>query len=420
MKILVIGSGGREHAIARKFVESNAVSEVYCLPGNPGMSNNGIKPIKIDITNFKDIANFARENEIDWTFVGPEIPLIAGITDFFQQEGLAIYGPSQAAAQLEGSKEFAKQIMKSANVPTADYRRFTDYQMAMDYVGMEPFPLVIKANGLAGGKGVVIAQNHSEAKHALNSFLLQHQYGTTEVLIEEYLEGEEFSLMAFIDRNKVYPMPISQDHKRAFEGDNGPNTGGMGAYCPVPQIPDDIVTMAIQKIVQPTVDEMVNRRIPFMGILYVGLILTKAGPKVIEYNVRFGDPETEVVIPRLKSDLAVVISQLLQHKEPILEWETDGITLGVVLAAEGYPEQPSKNNVLPNLKDFKPIADKIDFAGVDTVKNELVATGGRIYILHETGSDMVDAQKKVYHLMNDFEVPKTFYRLDIGYRATVK
>lgn len=420
MKILVIGSGGREHAIARKFVESNTVSEVYCLPGNPGMSNNGIKSVKIDITNFKDIANFARENEIDWTLVGPEIPLISGITDFFQQEGLAIYGPSQAAAQLEGSKEFAKQIMKSANVPTADYRRFTDYQMALDYVGMEPFPLVIKANGLAGGKGVVIAQNPSEAKHALNSFLLQHQYGTTEVLIEEYLEGEEFSLMAFIDRDKVYPMPISQDHKRAFEGDNGPNTGGMGAYCPVPQIPDDIITMAIQKIVQPTVDEMVNRRIPFMGILYVGLILTKAGPKVIEYNVRFGDPETEVVIPRLKSDLAVVISQLLQHKEPVLEWETEGITLGVVLAAEGYPEQPLKNIVLPGLEDFKPIVDKIDFAGVDTVKNELVTTGGRIYILHETGSDIVDAQKKVYNLMTDFEVPKTFYRLDIGYRATVK
>ncbi|MHC9536415.1 phosphoribosylamine--glycine ligase [Dellaglioa sp. BT-FLS60] len=420
MKILVIGSGGREHAIARKFIASKTVSDVYCLPGNPGMNNNGIKSVGIDMANFAGIATFARENEIDWTFVGPEIPLIAGITDFFHEEGLAIYGPSKAAAQLEGSKEFAKQVMKSAAIPTANYQTFTDYQKAVAYVDTQLFPVVIKANGLAGGKGVVIAQDESEAIDALNAFLIQKAFDTTEVLIEEYLDGEEFSLMAFIDQGKVYPMPISQDHKRAFEGDNGPNTGGMGAYCPVPQISEDVVTESINRIVQPTANEMMKRGIPFTGILYVGLILTESGPKVIEYNVRFGDPETEVVLPRLKSDFAVAISKLLRHEAPLLEWETKGITLGVVIAADGYPERPLKNIALPSLTDFKPIADKIDFAGVKVINNELVNSGGRIYILHETGLDMVDAQQRVYQLVDNFEVPKTFYRMDIGYRANLE
>lgn len=420
MKILVIGSGGREHAIARKLIESDTVSEVYCLPGNSGMNNNGIKSVAIDLANFNGMVDFAREYQIDWTFVGPETPLIAGITDFFREEGLIIYGPSKAAAQLEGSKEFAKQIMKSANVPTASYQRFTDYQSAVDYAEKESFPLVIKADGLAGGKGVVIAQDKAEAVDALNSFLLQKRFGTTEVLIEAYLEGEEISLMAFVDHNQVYPMPISQDHKRAFEGDNGPNTGGMGAYCPVPQVSEEIVQMAVRTIVQPTVDEMMKRGIPFVGILYVGLVLTKSGPKVIEYNVRFGDPETEVVLPRLKSDLAVAISRLLQHKVPVLEWEGEGMTLGVVLAADGYPENPLTNITLPTLVNFKPIADQIDFAGVKLVSNTLVNTSGRIYVVHATGSNLADAQRKAYQLIEHFKVPKTFYRLDIGYRANVK
>lgn len=420
MKILVIGSGGREHAIARKFIESDAVSDVYCLPGNPGMSNNGIKSVGIDITNWIGMTTFVRENDIDWTFVGPEIPLIDGITDFFREENLVIYGPSKAAAQLEGSKEFAKQVMASANIPTANYQTFTDYRTALDYMTHQSFPIVIKANGLAGGKGVIIAQDLSEATDALRSFLVQQQFNTTEVLIEEYLDGEEFSLMAFIDRDKVYPMPISQDHKRAFEGDNGPNTGGMGAYCPVPQISEDVVTESIDKIVQPTADEMMKRGIPFTGILYVGVILTKDGPKVIEYNVRFGDPETEVVLPRLKTDFALVISKLLQHESPSLQWETEGITLGVVIAADGYPENPVKNITLPNLSDFKSLSNRIDFAGVKLVDKKLVSAGGRIYIMHKSGVDMADAQQKLYRLIADFEAHKTFYRMDIGYRANLK
>ncbi|MDU6523967.1 phosphoribosylamine--glycine ligase [Enterococcus devriesei] len=414
MKILIIGSGGREHAIARKILDSPQVTAVFCAKGNPGMVQDGIQVVDIAEDDHKMLIAFAKENAIDWTFVGPEIPLLNGIVDDFQQAGLAIFGPNQAAAMIEGSKEFAKKLMVDNQIPTADYAAFTDYQAACDYVTEKGAPIVIKADGLAAGKGVTVAMTLEEALQALKEMMTDHRFGESgdKVVVEEFLAGEEFSLLAFVKNRKVYPMVIAQDHKRAYDNDEGPNTGGMGAYSPVPQISEAMVEKAIAEILQPAADGMVKNGTPFTGILYAGLIATEAGPKVIEFNARFGDPETQVVLPRLTSDLAQIISDFLKDQEPELTW-SDQASVGVVLAAEGYPNDYQKGMPLPDFNDQVTVY----YAGVTQGTKQMEASGGRVLVVEAEADTIQAAQAQVYQALSKAETAGYFYRNDIGSKA---
>mgnify|MGYP005794424831 CR=1 FL=1 len=416
MKLLVIGSGGREHAICRKLLEDPQVDAVFCAKGNPGMQKDGVQLVDIAEDNHQALIQFVKENQIDWTFVGPEIPLLNGIVDDFQAAGLKIFGPNQQAAMIEGSKDFAKQLMRDYHIPTAKYQTFSDFEAAKAYVLENGAPIVIKADGLAAGKGVVVAMTEQEALEALEDMLLDHKFGASsaQVVVEEFLAGEEFSLLSFVRENEVYPMVIAQDHKRIFDGDKGPNTGGMGAYSPVPQIPESMVQTAIKEIVQKAADGMVDRKTPFTGILYAGLIATKEGPKVIEFNARFGDPETQVVLPRLKTSLAQIIDDLLNNRQPDITWY-DFATLGVVVAAPGYPADYEKNIVLPEMQNTE--EQTVYYAGVTAKKEQLVSSGGRVFLVTSQGTNLADAQQKAYAYLNQYDLSQFFYRKDIGFKA---
>lgn len=416
MKLLVIGSGGREHAICRKLLEDPQVDAVFCAKGNPGMQKDGVQLVDIAEDNHPALIQFVKENQIDWTFVGPEIPLLNGIVDDFQAAGLKIFGPNQQAAMIEGSKDFAKQLMRDYHIPTAKYQTFSDFEAAKAYVLENGAPIVIKADGLAAGKGVVVAMNEQEALEALEDMLLDHKFGASsaQVVVEEFLAGEEFSLLSFVKGNEVYPMVIAQDHKRIFDGDKGPNTGGMGAYSPVPQIPESMVQTAIKEIVQKAADGMVDRKTPFTGILYAGLIATNEGPKVIEFNARFGDPETQVVLPRLKTSLAQIIDDLLNNRQPDITWY-DFATLGVVVAAPGYPADYEKNIVLPEMQNTE--EQTVYYAGVTAKKEQMVSSGGRVFLVTSQGTNLADAQQKAYAYLNQYDLSQFFYRKDIGFKA---
>lgn len=416
MKLLVIGSGGREHAICRKLLEDPQVDAVFCAKGNPGMQKDGVQLVDIAEDNHPALIQFVKEHQIDWTFVGPEIPLLNGIVDDFQAAGLKIFGPNQQAAMIEGSKDFAKQLMRDYHIPTAKYQTFSDFEAAKAYVLENGAPIVIKADGLAAGKGVVVAMTEQEALEALKDMLLDHKFGASsaQVVVEEFLAGEEFSLLSFVRENEVYPMVIAQDHKRIFDGDKGPNTGGMGAYSPVPQIPESMVQTAIKEIVQKAADGMVDRKTPFTGILYAGLIATKEGPKVIEFNARFGDPETQVVLPRLKTSLAQIIDDLLNNRQPDITWY-DFATLGVVVAAPGYPADYEKNIVLPEMQNTE--EQTVYYAGVTAKKEQLVSSGGRVFLVTSQGTNLADAQQKAYAYLNQYDLSQFFYRKDIGFKA---
>ncbi len=416
MKLLVIGSGGREHAICRKLLEDPQVDAVFCAKGNPGMQKDGVQLVDIAEDNHPALIQFVKENQIDWTFVGPEIPLLNGIVDDFQAAGLKIFGPNQQAAMIEGSKDFAKQLMRDYHIPTAKYQTFSDFEAAKSYVLENGAPIVIKADGLAAGKGVVVAMTEQEALEALEDMLLDHKFGASsaQVVVEEFLAGEEFSLLSFVRENEVYPMVVAQDHKRIFDGDKGPNTGGMGAYSPVPQIPESMVQTAIKEIVQKAADGMVDRKTPFTGILYAGLIATKEGPKVIEFNARFGDPETQVVLPRLKTSLAQIIDDLLNNRQPDITWY-DFATLGVVVAAPGYPADYEKNIVLPEMQNTE--EQTVYYAGVTAKKEQLVSSGGRVFLVTSQGTNLADAQQKAYAYLNQYDLSQFFYRKDIGFKA---
>lgn len=416
MKLLVIGSGGREHAICRKLLEDPQVDAVFCAKGNPGMQKDGVQLVDIAEDNHPALIQFVKENQIDWTFVGPEIPLLNGIVDDFQAAGLKIFGPNQQAAMIEGSKDFAKQLMRDYHIPTAKYQTFSDFEAAKSYVLENGAPIVIKADGLAAGKGVVVAMTEQEALEALEDMLLDHKFGASsaQVVVEEFLAGEEFSLLSFVRENEVYPMVIAQDHKRIFDGDKGPNTGGMGAYSPVLQIPESMVQTAIKEIVQKAADGMVDRKTPFTGILYAGLIATKEGPKVIEFNARFGDPETQVVLPRLKTSLAQIIDDLLNNRQPDITWY-DFATLGVVVAAPGYPADYEKNIVLPEMQNTE--EQTVYYAGVTAKKEQLVSSGGRVFLVTSQGTNLADAQQKAYAYLNQYDLSQFFYRKDIGFKA---
>ncbi|MEI4802436.1 phosphoribosylamine--glycine ligase [Bacillus sp. FJAT-51639] len=415
MNVLVIGRGGREHALAWKFARSEQVETVYVAPGNEGMKDVAT-PVAIDENDFNALITFAKENNVGLTFVGPEIPLMNGIVDRFEEAGLRVFGPNKAAAVIEGSKAFTKELMKKYDIPTAAYETFTNYEEAVAYIEKVGAPIVIKADGLAAGKGVTVAMTLEEALQAVKEMLQDVKFGeaSKKVVIEEFLDGQEFSLMAFVNGTTVYPMVIAQDHKRAFDGDKGPNTGGMGAYSPVPQIPESAIEQAIETILHPTAAAMIQEGRSFTGILYAGLILTSEGPKVIEFNARFGDPETEVILPRLESDLVDVCNHVLDGKELTLEWSEEAV-IGVVLASKGYPESYEKGAVITGLETLEDVI--VFHAGTDVKDGEFVTNGGRVLFVACKEKDLQAAKDKVYKEIAKIESDGLFYRSDIGYRA---
>ncbi|EEL36343.1 Phosphoribosylamine--glycine ligase [Bacillus cereus Rock3-28] len=415
MNVLVIGRGGREHALAWKFAQSEKVEKVYVAPGNEGMRDVAT-PVDIDENDFDALVLFAKENNVELTFVGPEIPLMNGIVDRFKEEGLRVFGPNKAAAVIEGSKAFTKELMKKYNIPTAAYETFTDYDEAVKYIQKVGAPIVIKADGLAAGKGVTVAMTLEEALQAVKEMLQDVKFGVAskKVVIEEFLDGQEFSLMAFVNGTTVHPMVIAQDHKRAFDGDKGPNTGGMGAYSPVPQIPESAVQEAIETVLHPTAKAMIQENRSFTGILYAGLILTNDGPKVIEFNARFGDPETEVVLPRLENDLVDVCNAVLDESELTLQWSEDAV-IGVVLASKGYPEAYKKGEVINGLDTLQDVI--VFHAGTVMKHGDFVTNGGRVLFVACKANSLQEAKDKVYKEIGKIESDGLFYRSDIGYRA---
>ncbi|WP_105257585.1 phosphoribosylamine--glycine ligase [Streptococcus suis] len=418
MKLLVVGSGGREHAIAKKLLESEQVEQVFVAPGNDGMTLDGIELVNIGISEHSALINFAKENDIAWTFVGPDDALAAGIVDDFEQAGLKAFGPSRLAAELEWSKDFAKQIMVKYGIPTAAFGTFSNFEEAKAYIEEQGAPIVVKADGLALGKGVVVAETVEQAVEAAREMLLDNKFGDSgaRVVIEEFLAGEEFSLFALVNGDQFYILPTAQDHKRAFDGDQGPNTGGMGAYAPVPHLPQSVVDTAVDTIVKPILDGMIAEGRSYLGVLYAGLILTDQGPKVIEFNARFGDPETQIILPRLTSDFAQNIDDILHKRPTQLTWLESGVTLGVVVASNGYPLDYEKGVELP----AKTEGDITTYyAGARFAENSraLLSNGGRVYMLVTTADTVQEAQEKIYSELKNQETTGLFYRTDIGSKA---
>ena len=409
--VLVIGSGGREHAIVDALKRSESVGRVYCAPGNAGI-NTQATPVEIPVTDIDNLARFATDACVNLTVVGPEVPLAAGIVDEFRSRGLRIFGPTKAAAQIEASKAFAKDLMARHNIPTADSRTFEDFDEALAYVMAGPERSVIKYDGLAAGKGVVVAQSHEEAEAALRNMLLEDEFGKGRVVVEEFLDGPEFSFMCLVNGAKVYPLAIARDHKRAYDNDRGPNTGGMGAYSPVPFVTDEIRRTALDTIMRPVAQAMVDEGTPFTGVLYGGLILNNDVPKVIEFNARFGDPETEVVLPRMKSDFYKVLDNVLDGRDMEIEWDP-ATRLGIVLAAEGYPGSYQKGLPINGLDD---IEGKVYQMGTKSVDGQLLSNGGRVLMVTAEGRDLPEARTRA---LKDTEhvarlSPGLFHRSDIG------
>lgn len=417
MKVLVVGGGGREHAIAKQFSIAPSVTNVFVAPGNDGMKNDA-EVVDIEETDFEKLVQFAKEQDIDLTFVGPEAPLANGIVDYFAEHGLVAFGPTKEAAQLEGSKSFAKDLMVKYNIPTAAYGTFTDAEEAKTFIREKGAPIVVKADGLAAGKGVIVATKLEEALDAVDDMIGNQRFGdsSSKVVVEEFLDGEEFSFMSFVHDGQIYPMVIAQDHKRAYDGDRGPNTGGMGAYSPVPQISVDVVQESYDKVLKPTVEAMAAEGTPFTGILYAGLILTEDGPKVIEYNARFGDPEAQVVLPRMASDFGEFMTALMGGAPYDLVWNDDEV-LGVVIASEGYPEAPIKGAVLPNLDKLTEQGLHVYHAGTKQEGEEFVGNGGRVLLVAASAENLKDAQADVYHSLKELKWDGFFYRTDIGWRT---
>lgn len=400
--ILIIGRGGREHALAKSFSKT---CRVFVAPGNSGMKDDCVI-VNIDENNFKDLITFAKENNIDLTFVGPEVPLVNGIVDKFTKEGLVIFGPNKKAARIEGSKDFAKELMKKYNIPTADYKTFTNLEEAVDYIKDKKAPYVLKADGLAAGKGVVISQTLEEAKLTLESMLGDNN-PKNKVVIEDFLEGYEFSFMAFVNGDKVYPLQLARDYKKALNKDMGQNTGGMGAFSPVPQISESSIGVAISEIIQKTANAMVAENIPFIGVLYAGLIETSTGPKVIEFNARFGDPETEVLLPRLNSNIYDFTMAVLNKEDFVLEW-SEKFCLGVVLASGGYPNKYETNFPIQIKSNAL-----IYYSGV-CGDSPLKTAGGRVLVVTSFGDNLEEAKKSAYEEVEKISFENMHYRNDIG------
>ena len=415
MNVLVIGGGGREHAIVDALSRSAKVRKIYCAPGNAGIARQA-ECVAIRETAVEELRDFAREKGIGLTVVGPEVALAAGIVDCFREAGLRIFGPTKAAARIESSKEFAKELMARYGIPTAGFRAFTEYAAARDYVAGRPFPAVLKYDGLAAGKGVVIAQSMEEADAALKEMLLDDKFGEGKVVIEDYLEGPEFSFMCFVSGHRVWPMVLAQDHTRAFDGDKGPNTGGMGAYSPLPFITEEDERYALEHILQPVADAMVAEGCPFEGVLYGGLMKTAQGIKVIEFNARFGDPETEVVLPRLKSDIVDIFCAVAEGLDTQLEWH-DFATLGIVLASKGYPGSYEKGH---EIKGLDRVEGTVYHMGTKADGGRILTNGGRVLFVVGRGATLAEAREAALRDVNRIECDNLFHRTDIGHRAFEK
>ncbi len=411
-KVLVIGGGGRCHAIVDALKRSDDVSRVYCAHGNAGISKIA-DCVDIKETDVEALCKFALDKDLDLTVVGPEVALAAGVVDRFKKAGLRIFGPTQAAAQIESSKEFAKELMKKYDIPTAAFETFEDYNAAIEYVKRGSFPAVLKYDGLAAGKGVVIAESFEEADEALKDMLLDDKFGKGKVVIEDFLTGPEFSFMCFVDGDKVYPMVLSQDHKRAFDGDKGPNTGGMGAYSPVPIITDEDVEYALNKVMRPTAEAMIAEGARYSGVLYGGLIKTPQGIKVIEFNARFGDPETEIVLPRMKSDICDVFCAIADSKPVNIEWH-DFATLGVVMASKGYPGDYEKGF---EIKGLDSVNAKVYHMGTSKKDGKFYTAGGRVLIVVGKGDTLKDAHANAMAEIEKIECENLFHRSDIGWQV---
>jgi phosphoribosylamine--glycine ligase len=419
MNVLLLGSGGREHALAWAISASPLLRRLYCAPGNAGMAEIATC-VPLDITDHAAVARFGRENRIDLVVVGPEGPLVAGITDDLAAAGLKVFGPSRAAAQLEGSKGFTKDLCRERGIPTAAYARFTDAAAAKAHVLRQSLPIVVKADGLAAGKGVVIAESGKAAEQAIDA-CFGGSFGAagSEVVIEEFLEGEEASFFALVDGRNFVPLAAAQDHKRAFDGDKGPNTGGMGAYSPAPVMTPAMTERVMAEIIRPTVAAMAERGTPYKGVLFAGLMITANGPKLIEYNVRFGDPECQVLMMRLKSDL---LPALLATVDGVLgsfdlRWHDDA-ALTVVLAAEGYPGSPKRGTEIRGLDAAARVAGvEIFHAGTRRDGDRLIADGGRVLNVAARGRTVAEARERAYEAIGRIDWPGGFYRRDIGWRA---
>ncbi|MBQ5637246.1 MAG: phosphoribosylamine--glycine ligase [Selenomonadales bacterium] len=422
MQVLVIGSGGREHALAWKAAQSASVEKVYCVPGNPGIAQIA-ECAPMDIADNDALVAFALENKIDLTIVGPEVPLANGVVDAFRAKGLAIFGPTQAAAQIEGSKSFAKDLMKKYGIPTAAFEVFTDAEAAKAYIVEQGAPIVIKADGLAAGKGVVVAMTLDEALEAVDMMMCDQAFGSAgcQVVVEEFLTGEEASILTFCDGTTIVPMISSQDHKRAYDNDEGPNTGGMGTYAPAPVVTADVLARVQKEILEPTVAAMKAEGIPYTGCLYAGLMITENGPKVIEFNARFGDPETQVVLPLLDSDMAEVMMACVNGNLADLDikWK-DGAAVCVVMAAGGYPQGYRKGDVISGLDKAADLGATVFHAGTAAKDGNIVTNGGRVLGVTAIGTDVQKAVDNAYAAVKSIHFDDVHYRNDIAYRAIAR
>lgn len=423
MKVLIIGGGGREHALAYKAAQSPLVEKIFVAPGNPGTAEEEkVENVDIDVNKIEELLDFAKKSQISLTIVGPEQPLVIGVVDLFEQNGLKIFGPNQAAAQLEGSKSFSKDFLLKYKIPTARYRTFDEIDPAIEYINSKRMPIVIKADGLAAGKGVIIAKSKKEARQTVFQMLNGSSFGGagSRVVIEDFLKGEEASFIVMVDGKNVLPFATSQDHKRAYDNDEGPNTGGMGAYSPAPVVTPEIHDKVMEQIIYPTVEGMIAEGIPYKGFLYAGLMINEKGdPKVIEYNCRFGDPETQPIMMRLESDLVDLCLQACDGKldETEIKFKPQA-ALGVVLASGGYPGKYETAIPIVGLDFVAPAQDtKVFHAGTAIMRGTISANGGRILCVTSLGDTVEKAQKQAYKQIAKISCKNAFYRTDIGSRA---
>ena len=411
MKILVIGKGGREHALAWKLNQSPLVDKVYIAPGNPGTAAFGVN-VDIKDSDIKTLADFAEKEKIDLTVVGPETTLALGAADEFEARGLKIFGPRKDVARLESSKDFAKHIMNKYNVPTGAYETFTDFENAKAYVLKHGAPIVIKEDGLKAGKGVTVAMKIEEAIEALE---IAFAIPDNKVVIEEYLDGFEFSLIALAHEDKVIPLEVGQDHKRVFDGDKGPNTGGMGVYSPVRRVTKEIIDASVNEIIRPTLEGLKKEGLSFTGFIFAGIMDTKEGVKTIEFNARFGDPEAEAILPRMESDLVQLILDIMNGKETEVKW-SDKTTVGVVLASEGYPASSTPNAEIEIEDGMESI---LFHMGTKEENGKLYTNGGRVLIVVAEGDTLAEAKEKAYNDIEKIKCEKLFFRHDIGAKDVV-
>ncbi|HFG1570478.1 TPA: phosphoribosylamine--glycine ligase [Vibrio cholerae] len=425
MQVLIIGSGGREHALAWKVAQNPQVDTIYVAPGNAGTAlEHKVQNVNIGITDIPALVAFAQDKAIELTIVGPEAPLVIGVVDAFRATGLPIFGPTQGAAQLEGSKAFTKDFLARHNIPTAAYANFTEIEPALAYVREKGAPIVVKADGLAAGKGVIVAMTLQEAEDAIQDMLAGNAFGSagSRVVVEEFLDGEEASFIVMVDGENVLPMATSQDHKRVGDADTGPNTGGMGAYSPAPVVTQDVHDRVMREVIYPTVRGMAAEGNTYTGFLYAGLMIDSTGaPKVIEYNCRFGDPETQPIMMRLQSDLVELCQAAIAGKLDQVESKWDRrASIGVVLAAGGYPGDYTKGEVISGLPTQESAGQKVFHAGTETQGDQVVTNGGRVLCATALGNTVLEAQQRAYQLADQIHWNGMFCRRDIGYRAIAR